>query len=177
MANTRLRKSVLEVRTADLLFHLPDELNVERHRMLDGIPSGEERGQRRSFVVGRAAAVIPIVLDGKLERVAGPFGFHRRLHIKMVIDGHRRPVGMVFPAGHDHRMPAGLDDGGEGAERLQRLGDDGRARPHIVAACRVHTDRRHLDPSAQPRLEPQPALFDICVETVVETHNSSCTVS
>ena len=44
-----------EVGAADLLFQLPEELDVGAHAVLDRQPRAVERGQRRSLVVGGAA--------------------------------------------------------------------------------------------------------------------------
>src|SRR5207245_3643391 len=81
---------LFEVRAADLLVELPERMDVDRRSVPEGVAGTEERGHRRSLVVGRAAAEVTIPLFDELERWSLPVRRLRGLYIQVVVDGDRR---------------------------------------------------------------------------------------
>src|SRR5262249_46310176 len=72
----------LEVRGADLLLELPEEVHVERDVVIDRVLRAEQRGERGPLVVGRAAAEVAIAAPGEAERIAAPLRLARGLHVE-----------------------------------------------------------------------------------------------
>src|SRR5215468_4917517 len=55
-----LLHEVFKIWAADLLFKLPNKLNIDGGSLLQGITCAEERGQRRTFVIRRAATDVAV---------------------------------------------------------------------------------------------------------------------
>src|SRR3989442_12558563 len=77
---------MLEVRTPNLFFQLPDELDVNGYPLLHGIACAEQRGQGRTFVVRRTPADVLVAFFVKNERRPPPLGLFGRLDAEMVVD-------------------------------------------------------------------------------------------
>jgi hypothetical protein len=102
-----------QVRAADLLLALEQELHIQRKRALLG-----EKGQRgaeddvhRPLVVGRAAPADDVADAGELERRRVPFGqVTGRLHVVMPVDEYGRRPGGSEPLAGDDGVAAGRQD-------------------------------------------------------------------
>ena len=144
-----------EVRRAGLLLALDDQLEVDGRAGAPGrgeVCSHAERVEEDlALVVGGAARVQPVAVDGGLERRVLPEVERRdRLHVVVAVDERGRRAGVVAgPLGEDGRQAGGLPhlDGGEAgaaqglreAGRLtgvRRRGGPGRRRSTGCAATR-----------------------------------------
>src|SRR6185295_14373750 len=85
----------LEARRSDFFFELPQHAEIQRDACLARGADSPERSERRTFVVGGAAAEVTVAVSGEGEGIAVPrFGVAGRgLDVEMVINGERRSVG------------------------------------------------------------------------------------
>ena len=132
-------QALLEVRAADLLFQLPQELQVGLHAVARGQLGAVHGGQRGALVVGGAAAeparTARLFLAGELERRAVPLDGIGRLHVEVVVNGDRRPAGIAGQLADDQRRAPGVQAPG--------LGADARAGTRTArSAQRPRSDRR-----------------------------------
>src|SRR5262249_13756928 len=135
----------LEVRGPDLLLQLPQQMDVERDVVIDGVLGAEEGGERRALVVGGAPTEVTIAAPGEAEGIAAPFRLARGLHVEVVVDGDGRQPAVAVEVTVDERMAAGRDDGRVSAEGADETGGRRGGAADVAGACRVGGDAGQLD--------------------------------
>jgi hypothetical protein len=132
-----------QVRAADLLLALEQELHVEREAALLGQEGlGDlENDVDRTLVVGRAPAAHHVAVCGQLERRTHPLGqVAGGLHVVVPVDQDgRRTVG-AEPVAPDHRMAVGLLQAAAGEGQLPGQPSGGGAHGLVGG---VPADARH----------------------------------
>jgi len=79
-------------------------VDVEGDVLIERVAGAEERRDRGTLVVGRAAPAVLVALADEVEGFGVPVGALGRLHVEMVVDGHRRIVRAAVEAAVDQGM-------------------------------------------------------------------------
>ncbi len=134
-----------EVRAADFLLALEEELHVERKTALLGQESlsGFENDVDRPFVICRPAPAHDVTVHGQLERGRDPLGqVTRGLHVVVPVDENGRRPGGAEPLALDDGMAIGLHHAAVCEPQL--LSQPLRRGMHR-GGCRVPAHARHRD--------------------------------
>ncbi len=145
-----MRRDILgQVRAADLLFALEQELDVEREPAL----LRAERLQRlrhdvdRPLVIGAAAAADDLTVDCQLERGSEPLAERAgRLHVVVTVHQDGRRARRPEPLAAHHRMARGVLDP---AGRVTQLPGQPPRRVQHRLGIGIAADARHGDELAE----------------------------
>src|SRR4030095_2241602 len=128
-----------------LLLELPEEVDVEGQPLLPGVPRAEEGRDRRTLVVGRAAASVLVALADEVEGRGVPVGTLGGLDVEVVVDGDRWVLRSAVEAAVNDRMTLRLVELRRRAEGREKRGGGLGGLPHVALALRVDGDRGNLD--------------------------------
>ncbi len=146
-------KGGLKARAAHLFLGFPKKLKVEAHAILQGQASPKERGQGWPLVVGGAAAAPLVTLADQLEGRRPPLVGFRGLHIQVIVDGHRRELGVLHQTSEDQGQSRRLDTFGLRSQFAQQRTALLRDPLHVGPTRRIHAHRRNFHQSGEFLLE------------------------
>src|SRR5262245_49636176 len=160
---------IFEVRRTDLLFEFPDEFEVERQAVIYGVTNGEHRRHRRTFVIGRSTPFVPVALLVESERRFVPFRRVGGLHVKMVIDRHRRVFRIGNERAEDHRETWRRDGLGFGPNVVQILRRDFAAAVDVPNSFGIAADARSFDERGEFIFEFVTGVANVVIEVLIES--------
>lgn len=140
----RLTALFPQLRAANLLLPLEEELEVQRQRTIrtQNRLDGQDGNEHIAFVVGGSARIDPAVAYVRFERRAAPeLQWVSRLRIEVAVDQNSWPARRVQPLAVDDGMAAGRQDAHSfNAGRLQAIRDPAGRPLYVVRMIRQGRD-------------------------------------